>query len=81
MEEKNMRKLNLEEMAKVSGGTGSDLRNHMKFYELSHDAQSCAEDGYCPNCNPQREGRQWHQFDQNKWGFYCSECGFHIATA
>ena len=80
MEEKFMRELNLEEMDKVSGGTGSDLRNGMKFYELSADAQSCAKDGYCPNCNPQRKGIQWFRFDQDKWGFDCSKCGFYIAT-
>ena len=80
MEEKNMRELNLEEMDKVSGGTGSDLPNNMKFYELPRDAQWCAKDGYCPNCNPQREGQQWYQFDKTKWGFYCHKCGFYIAT-
>ena len=80
MEEKNMRELNLEEIDKVSGGTGSDLRNNMRFRELPLDAQRCATYGYCPNCNPQREGLQWFRFDQDKWGFDCSECGFHIAT-
>ena len=81
MDEQKTQELNLEEMDKVSGGTGSDLCKGMKFYELSLDAQSCAEDGYCPNCNPQREGYQWFRFDQNKWGFHCRKCGFHITKA
>ncbi len=79
MEKKNMRELSLEEMDKVGGGTGSELYNGMKFYELPAEAQWCAKDGYCPKCNPQRREGPWYRFSQDKYGFFCGECGFSIA--
>ena len=79
MEEKNMRELSLEEMDKVSGGAGSELYDGMKFYEMPAEAQWCAEDGYCPKCNPQMQGGPWNRFNQNKFGFYCIKCGFEVA--
>ena len=81
MEEKNMRELNMDEMDKVSGGTGGELNSGIKFYEMDASAQWCAQDGYCPKCNPQRNGRPWAPFTVLRSRYHCTACGFNIVTA
>ena len=75
-----MRELSMDEMDKVSGGADGELNWGMRFYEMDGASQSCAKNGYCPKCNPQRQGNAWHHFRHGNYGYDCSECGFHIAT-
>ena len=77
MEEK--RELNLDELNKVSGGTDGGLYDNMKFYEMDAESQRCATDGYCPRCNPQRQGDAWNKFKHDNYGYHCYKCRFDIA--
>ena len=74
-----------QELENVSGGNGSGengsgFYNGMPFYELDGPSQVCARNGYCPKCNPQREGMAWNQFSHGYNSYDCNRCGFKIAT-
>ena len=64
------KKINDNELEKVSGG--------LKYWQLPKGWADCAESGYCPQCNFDRQGEKWDRFQiQATFGYCCLKCGFY----
>lgn len=62
--------LNDDLLDKVSGGVAFEL--------LCPDDQACADAGYCPSCNPWREGYAWDYFYRCPNGYKCGRCEYTV---
>ena len=71
MDNKEMEKLNMEELDQVAGGSGSSWRKHIKKVPI------------CPHTNKTRTGNEKEDsffifWSKHKYEYYCPDCGQNI---
>ena len=69
---------NKEEKAALDDDLLDTVSGGVAYSDLCFDDQACADAGYCPSCNPWREGYSWDYFYRCSFGYKCGRCEYVV---